>query len=172
MKGVIRVIDTLNTWIGKTMAWLLLPIVLITAYQVITRHFFKDFSNALLDTTMYMHAAVFMLGAAYTLLRDEHVRVDVFYRGMSPRNKALANLFGSVFFLLPFAFSILYFSWTYVGNSWSAREISSQVGGLPYVYVLKTLIPLFAVLLILQGIAEILRNIMVLKGKIIIREEV
>lgn len=91
--------------------------------------------------------------------------------GASPRTKAIINIIGTVLFLLPFTAMILWFSWRYTANAWQVREASSNAGGLPYVYLLKTLIPVFAAMLILQGIAELCRNILILSGKIVPREE-
>lgn len=171
MKATVRMIDALSAFLGKSAAWLTLAIVLLTTYLVIGRYVFRSNSIALQELVLYMHAAVFMLGTAYALQRDEHVRVDVFYRDASPRNKAIINIIGTVLFLLPFAVLILWFSWRYTMNSWQVREASSNAGGLPYVYLLKTLIPIFAVTLILQGVAELLRNILILSGKIVPPQE-
>lgn len=171
MKAVIRTIDFLSAAVGKSAAWLTLAIVLLTTYLVIGRYVLRTNSIALQELVVYMHAAVFMLGAAYALQRDEHVRVDVFYRGAAPRNKAIVNIVGTLFFLLPFATLVLWFSWRYAGNAWQVREASSNAGGLPYVYWLKTLIPVFAAMLIVQGIAELLRNILILAGKIVPAQE-
>lgn len=158
MKTVVQMIDTLTTWIGKMAGWLTLAMVLLTTYQVFTRKVLQENSIAMQEMVTYMHAAVFLLGSAYALRLDSHVRVDIFYREFSARKKALANLFGSVFFLLPFAGLVFYFGWNYAANSWQIHEGSSQAGGLNYVYVLKTLLPTFAGLLFIQGIAEIIRN--------------
>lgn len=171
MKGLIRLIDMWSAAVGKTVAWLTLAMVLLTTYLVVGRYVLRENSIALQELVLYMHATVFMLGAAYTLQRDEHVRVDVFYRGASPRSKAIINIIGTVCFLLPFAALILWFSWRYAMNAWQVREASSNAGGLPYVYWLKTLIPVFAAMLIVQGVAEILRNILILAGKIVPAQE-
>lgn len=167
MDGLVRAIDALSAFIGKAAAWLTLAMVLLTTYLVVSRYVLRDNSIALQELVLYMHAAVFMLGASWALQRDEHVRVDVFYRNASPRGKAVVNIIGTLLFLLPFALTILYFSWSYAANAWRYHEGSMQAGGLPYVYVLKTLIPLFAGLLIVQGIAELLRNILILQGRIV-----
>lgn len=171
MKGLIRGIDIFSAFLGKSAAWLTLVIVLLTTYLVVGRYVLRTNSIALQELVLYMHAAVFMLGAAYTLQRDEHVRVDVFYRDAPPRRKALINMIGTVLFLLPFSAMILWFSWRYTANAWQVREASSNAGGLPYVYLLKTLIPVFAVTLILQGIAELMRNFLILSGKIVAPQE-
>jgi TRAP-type mannitol/chloroaromatic compound transport system permease small subunit len=106
-----------------------------------------------------MHSVVFLLGAAYTLKADEHVRVDIFYRGMSVRRRALVDLAGTVLFLLPLCAFLLVESWQYVSVSWRIAERSREAGGLPMLYLLKAVIPLMAVLLALQGVALALRCI-------------
>jgi TRAP-type mannitol/chloroaromatic compound transport system permease small subunit len=112
-----------------------------------------------------MHAMVFMLGAAYTFKDDEHVRVDVLYRDFSPRKKAWVNILGGLFFLLPFCAYTAYMSIDYVAASWRVLETSQEPGGLPFVYLLKTLIPIMMALLIIQGIADILKNLGVVFNK-------
>lgn len=171
MESVVRLVDALNAWVGKVIAWLTLAMVLLTAYLVVMRYLFNENSIAMQEAVMYMFAAVFMLGAAYTLQLDEHVRVDVLYRNFSPRAKAWANIFGTLFFLLPFAGLVLWFSWDYAADAWRYKEGSPQAGGLPYVYVLKMVIPITAIMLLLQGIAEILRNILSLKGIVVMPQE-
>jgi TRAP-type mannitol/chloroaromatic compound transport system permease small subunit len=106
---------------------------------------------------MYGHAALFMLAAAWTLQVGGHVRVDIFYADASPRTKALVDLVGALVFLLPFALVLALLSVPYVARSWEIFERSRESSGLPFVYLLKTLIPLFAVLLALQGIAQAIR---------------
>lgn len=172
MQAVIRIIDGVNAVIGKVAAWLTLAIVLLTTVLVVARYGFNWNSIALQELVMYLHAAVFMLGAAWTLQKDGHVRVDIAYRGFSSRGKAVANIIGTLFFLFPFFLLILYFSWGYMLKSWAVHEGSTQAGGLPYVYVLKSLMPAFAVLMLLQGVAELLRNILILCGKIVPKAEV
>ena len=112
-----------------------------------------------------MHAAVFMLAAAYTLAAGDHVRVDIFYSKMNPRNKALVNLLGTLFLLLPFCIFLIWTSWDYVATSWVIQESSRETGGLPYPFptIMKSFIPLTGVLLILQGLAMSLDAIQVLR---------
>lgn len=110
------------------------------------------------ESVMYLHAMVFLLGSAHALKSNEHVRVDIFYRGFSAQRKAWVDIFGSVFLLLPVNIFILVISWQYVASSWSMFEGSQEAGGLPLVFILKSLILLFALTMTLQGIAEIIRN--------------
>lgn len=165
MKGIIQIIDEFSVAVGKASAWLTLAMILITTYLVIMRYAFNVTSIPLQELVMYMHTSVFMLGAAYALQTDQHVRVDVVYRGLSSRNQALMNIIGTILFLLPFTILIGYYGWSYAASAWKYREGSTQPGGLPYVYLLKSLLPLFAGMMFLQGIAELLRNILIMKGK-------
>ena len=152
-------LDRLAETTGQASAWLTLLLVLVTFTVVVLRYVFQFGSIAMQESILYLHATVFMLGAAYTLRKDGHVRVDIFYRGFSAKHKALVNLLGSLFLLLPVCSFLLWASWGYVANAWSIHEASGETGGLPYVYLLKTLIPLAAFLLILQGISQALASL-------------
>lgn len=149
---------------GHAIAWLLLLLVLLESAVVLLRYGFDLGSIALQETVTYVHAAAFLLGAAYTLQCDKHVRVDIFYRRFSEHRKACINLFGFAVFLLPVCLFIIWQSAPYVAQAWQIREASADSGGLARVYWLKTLIPLFSALLIVQGTAEALRAWLVLKG--------
>lgn len=147
---------------GHTAAWLALALVAVTFGVVVLRYLFDFGSIALQETILYLHASLFLLGAAYTLKVDGHVRVDIFYRDLSERGKALVDLLGALLLLIPVCGFMLWISWDYVAIAWSLHEGSRETGGLPYVYLLKTLIPLASALLILQGISQALRNLAVL----------
>ena len=159
LKTISHGISQINEWIGRSIAWLTLFMVLITFLIVVMRYVFNEGSIALQESVIYMHAVVFMLGAAYTMNADGHVRVDIFYSKMSERKKALVNLFGNLVFLIPVCGFILWSSWEYVFDSWELKEGSREAGGLPWVYLLKTTIIAMACLLIIQAIANILSNI-------------
>lgn len=133
--------------------------VVLQCLVVVLRYGFSFGSIALQEAVAYLHASCFMLGAAYTLQCDQHVRVDIFYRRFSSRRRAAVNLAGCLLFLLPFAGLILLTSLDYVQQAWHIRERSVDAGGLPLVYALKTLIPLLGLTLLLQGLAEIARCI-------------
>ena len=152
---------------GTIIAWLTIIMVLVTFVVVVLRYAFDLGWISMQESVTWMHAAVFMLGAAYTLKRDEHVRVDIFYRRMPVRQQALVNLFGTLIFLLPMAVFLALTSWDYVYTSWIIREASREAGGLPYPFVpiLKSLIPVTAGMLILQGIANILGAVLTLMGR-------
>ncbi len=157
MENICNKIDALNERVGQLAAWLILVMVFITFLVVVLRYGFNFGRISLQESTTYLHAFVFMLAGAYTLKYNEHVRVDIFYQDMSTRNKAKVDLFGTLFLLLPFAGFILWVSFDYVMNSWKLLESSREAGGLPFVYILKTFIPLMAVLLFLQAISLAVR---------------
>jgi len=157
-------IDGLNEWTGRLIAWLTLAMVLITCTVVVLRYAFDLGWIAMQESVTYLHALVFMLGAAYTLKHDGHVRVDILYRKLSPRGQAWVDLLGALLLLLPVCGFIFWVSWDYVAASWSLLEGSRDAGGLPLVYLLKSAIPAMAALLILQGIAQALRNLLVILG--------
>ncbi len=150
---------------GRLLAWLTLFIVLVTFLVVVLRYAFDIGSIALQESVSYMHAFVFMLGAAYTLKQDGHVRVDIFYRKFSPRKKAWVDLLGTVFLLFPVCLFILYSSWDYVTTSWGQHEQSQEAGGLAYVYLLKTTLLLMPLLLMIQGTAMVLKNLLQIRHK-------
>ena len=165
LSGLMRKLDQLSEWTGNLISWLTLLMVLITFVVVVMRYLFNTGNIALQESVIYMHSFVFLLGAAYTLKHDGHVRVDIFYRPMSERGKAIINLIGVLFMLLPVAGFILYISWEYVANAWALKEGSQEAGGLDFRYVLKGAIIAMPVLIILQGIAELIRSVLILAGK-------
>ncbi len=158
-------LEQINRMAGRGIAWLCLAMVIVTSIVVIERYWFASGSIRMQESITFMHALVFMLAAAYTLAAGDHVRVDVFYGRMSARNKAWADLCGTLVLLLPFCVFLLWTSWDYASLSWQIREASQEAGGLPYPFpaLLKSTIPLTAVLLILQGIAMTLRCIVTLR---------
>jgi TRAP-type mannitol/chloroaromatic compound transport system permease small subunit len=153
-------IDLINEWLGKIAAGAVLAAVLITFTVVILRYGFTAlYSIALQESAMYFHAMIFMLGAAYTLKHDEHVRVDIFYQTFSPQKRAAVNIVGALFLLIPVCSFIIWVSTGYVVDSWENLEGSREAGGLPLVFILKSLIPLLAILLILQAISHIIHSL-------------
>jgi TRAP-type mannitol/chloroaromatic compound transport system permease small subunit len=163
MLRLAQFIDRCTLWLGRAVAWLTLVLVLVTTTVVVLRYAFDTGSIKLQESITYLYAAVFLLGAAYTLRQDGHVRVDIFYRRFSERGRAAVNLAGSVLALLPFGVFILWTSWDYAAASWGMRETSTD-GGIPAVFLLKTLIPLLGVTLLFQGLSEALKNLCVLRG--------
>ncbi len=158
-------LDGFSEWTGRIIAWLTLGMVLVTFLIVVLRYAFNLGWIAMQESVLYMHATVFMLGAAYTLRHDQHVRVDIFYRRMGPRGRALVDLAGTLLLLIPVCLFILDSSLDYVREAWAIREASPEAGGLPWVYLLKTLIPLMAALLLLQGVSMALRALLRLVGR-------
>jgi TRAP-type mannitol/chloroaromatic compound transport system permease small subunit len=167
MTAFIRAINRLSEIVGSLVGWLTLLMVLVTVLVVMLRYAFDMGFIWMQESITWMHAAVFMLGAAYTLRQDEHVRVDIFFREMSERRRALVGIVGTCIFLLPVCGFIGFSSWDYASNSWSMSEGSREAGGLPYPFVplLKSLIPATAVLLGLQAVADMLRDVLVIMGR-------
>jgi TRAP-type mannitol/chloroaromatic compound transport system permease small subunit len=150
-------IDRLNAAIGRGAAWLCLFVVVVQFLVVVMRYGFGIGSIWLTESIIYAHAALFMLAAAWTLREGGHVRVDVLYAEAPPRRKALVDLCGALLLLLPFMLVLAWFSWPYVARSWAILETSRETSGLPAVFLLKTLIPLFALLMALQGVSQAIR---------------
>ena len=152
-------------WLGRTVAWCVPVMAVLVLVIVVLRYGFNTGAIAAQETVQYLHAAIFMLGAAVALQADQHVRVDIFYRRCSARQQAWVNGLGHVVCPLPLCGLIGWGSWDYVIDSWSARESSPEPGGLPLVYLLKTLIPAMAVLLGLQALAQIARALTILRQR-------
>ena len=150
-------IDRINAAIGRVAAWLVLVVVLLQFALVVARYLFGLGSVWLTETVIYAHAAVFMLAAAWTLHAGGHVRVDIFYADASARAKAWIDFIGALLLLLPFMLVLIWLSVPYAARSWAILEHSQEASGLPLVFVLKTLIPIFALLMALQGIAQAIR---------------
>ncbi|NNG05816.1 MAG: TRAP transporter small permease subunit [Inquilinus sp.] len=157
-------IDWLNDVVGRTVSWLTLFMVLVQFALVIMRYVFGVGSILVQESLIYAHGTLFMLAAGYTLLLDGHVRVDIFYRGASPRGKALTDLFGVIFLLAPFCILMWVASLPYVLASWSVFEGSRETSGLPAVFLLKSVILAFVVLIALQGLSLAIKSVLVLVG--------
>ncbi|MFC3680619.1 TRAP transporter small permease subunit [Bacterioplanoides pacificum] len=154
----ILLIDRFTRATGRAVRWLSLLMVICSCLVVLLRYAFGIPSIALQETVMYLHASIFMLGAAYTWQQGGHVRVDVFYRTFQRRTQQRIDRFGIVLLLLPVCLFMLYSSWSYVALAWSIGEKSQEAGGLPFVYLLKTLILIMPLLMILQALAEFART--------------
>jgi TRAP-type mannitol/chloroaromatic compound transport system permease small subunit len=162
LRTFVQTVDAFTDLCGRLLSWLVLFMAVLTTCVVVLRYGFDIGSIATQETVTYMHGCVFLLGAAYALKEGAHVRVDIFYRYFSARTRAWVDSLGGIVFLLPLCAFILASSWGYVSESWGMRESSAEPGGIPAVFLLKTLIPLMAINLALQGMAEILRNALVL----------
>ncbi len=152
-------LENISVWSGRLISWLVLLMVFVTFSIVVLRYGFSTGWIAMQESVVYMYALVFLIGIPYTLKYDGHVRVDIFYSKMTPRNKAWVNLFGTVLLLLPVTLFIAWVSWDYVIASWEMREESGEAGGLPGVYLLKANILLMTLLLIIEGISQFLFNL-------------
>jgi len=155
----ISIIEAFIDWSGRTVSWLSLFLVLVTFIVVVLRYVFDSGSIALQEVTTYLHASVFLIGMAYTMQQEAHVRVDIFYARFSIETKAWVDLCGALFLLLPFMLFITWISWQYISDSWMVMESSREAGGLPGVFLLKSLILVMTLLLSLQAFTQIARNI-------------
>lgn len=163
-----RRIDRMNEWVGRVLYWLTLGMVGVGAFNAIARYLDKYTglglsSNMWIEMQWYLFSLVFLLGAAYTLKYDDHVRVDVLYSHLSREGQAWINVLGTVLFLIPFCVVMLWHSIPFVENSWAILEGSPDPGGLPR-YPIKTVIPLALVLVIAQGVALMIREVAILRG--------
>lgn len=167
LTALMRFIDELNSSVGKVVSWLAVIMVLTQFTIVVMRYVFGIGSIMMQESIVYLHSFLFMAGAGYTLLHNGHVRVDVFYREVSVRKKAIVDLFGVIFLLLPVCSLIWFSSWDYVLQSWLILEGSVETSGIQARFILKSVILIFCALLGLQGIAMALRSFLVLKGVIL-----
>lgn len=159
MHTFISALQAFTGLIGTTCRWFSLAMVIITCLVVIFRYIFDYSSIAMQETVMYLHASLFMLGAAYTWQQQGHVRVDVLYHRWSKPIQQRIDLLGTLFLLLPTCIFLIYISWDYVLMSWSYNEKSHEAGGLPFVFLLKSLIIILPVLLIIQAVSNVLNSI-------------
>jgi TRAP-type mannitol/chloroaromatic compound transport system permease small subunit len=159
--------DRISIVTGRLAAWLTLFMVLVTFVVVVMRYVFDAGAVWLQESVIWMHAVVFMLGAAYTLQQEEHVRVDIFYRRMSETRRAWIDLLGTVFFLLPLSVFLAYTAWDFVIISWQLHESSREPGGLPYplIPMLKSVLLLMPLALTLQGVSMLLASIRIVRGR-------
>jgi TRAP-type mannitol/chloroaromatic compound transport system permease small subunit len=157
-------IDALNERVGKAVYWLVLMAVLVSAGNAIIRKVFNMSSNAFLEAQWYLFAAVFLLCSGFTLLRNEHVRIDVIVGRLSPRAQAAVDVFGTLFFLLPMAILFIYLSWPVFVRTYTHGEISTNAGGL-MIWPARLLVPIGFTLLAAQGISELIKRIAFLAGK-------
>lgn len=160
-----RAIDALTERVGKATIWLVLIVTLISAVNAFVRYAVNYSSNGLLEIQWYLFSAIFLLCAGYTLLRNEHVRIDVVSSHFSPRGHAWIDIIGTIFFLAPMASAVLYLSWPIFVNSFLNNEYSSNAGGL-IIWPVRGLVPVGFSLLILQGFSELIKRIAFLKGLI------
>lgn len=165
VKIIVSGIDRLTDWIGTLLSWMCFAMMLMICSVVVMRYLFQSGNIIFLqESVVYLHSTIFLLAAGWALKRNGHVRVDVFYRQFSPVKKAWVDSLGILVFLLPFCGFLFFASLDFVELSWSRNEESGDAGGIPLVYLLKTLIPGMSLLLAIQGIAELIRNGLFLCG--------
>jgi TRAP-type mannitol/chloroaromatic compound transport system permease small subunit len=162
--ALIAALEAVTVGVGRVVSWFSLFMVAVTFLVVLLRYAFDLGWIAMQESVTYMHAALFMLGAAYTLQADGHVRVDILYQKLSPRGRAWVDLLGTLLLLVPVCAFIAWAGWDYVRDSWDLMEGSREAGGIPAVYLLKTLIVAMPLLVLIQGAAWILRNGLFLVG--------
>jgi TRAP-type mannitol/chloroaromatic compound transport system permease small subunit len=164
MHSLIDNIERFIDWSGRAVSWLTLLMVIVTFIVVVLRYVFDIGWIGLQESVTYMHAMVFLVGASWAMQHDAHVRVDIFYSRFSTRTKAWVDLFGSLFLLLPVMMFIAWISWEYVIDSWEVLEGSREAGGLPAVFLLKSLIVVLAIMLILQALVQIMRSVQTIRS--------
>lgn len=160
-------LDRISEVSGQVVSWLTLFMVLLTGIIVVMRYVFDSGHIWMQESVTWMHGVVFMLGAAYTLRHEDHVRVDIFYRNMSPRRQAIVDLLGVLFFLLPVCGFLAYSAYDFAATSWAIQESSREPGGLPYpaISILKSVVVVMPLALGLQGASMALRCIAVLRRR-------
>ena len=158
--SLVQQIEKISEWCGNAVSWCVLAMVLIISYDVFMRYFFQIGSVALQELEWHLFAVIFLLGASYTLKHDGHVRVDIFYHSkkLTEVHRAWVDLAGTILFLIPFCLLIIISSWDFVGNSFNILEGSPDPGGLPFRFLLKAAIPVGFILLLMQGVAIILKS--------------
>lgn len=160
----VAALEAVGAWTGRIICWFSFFMVLLSFLVVVLRYAFDLGWIAMQESVTYLHAALFMLGAAYTLRRNGHVRVDILYQRLSRRGRAWVDLLGTLLLLMPVCIFIAWVGWDYVRGSWAVLEGSREAGGIPGVYLLKTLILAMPVLMLLQGLAWMLRSGLFLAG--------
>ena len=162
----VRTVHHINDWVGRQVSWLTLALVLLVCWDVAMRYLFQQTSVWFMELEWHLYAALFLLGAGYTLMRDRHVRVDLFYSEFTPKDKALVNFLGAIIFLIPWSLLLLVVSYQYAWVSWLIQEGSPDPGGLPARYVIKFCITLGAFLLFLQALAEAVKHGLLWRGNL------
>ncbi|MCC5970036.1 MAG: TRAP transporter small permease subunit [Pararhodobacter sp.] len=163
MARVADALDWINRAVGAVVMWLALTMVLVQFAVVLMRYVFGFSSIFINESVLYLHASIFMLGAGYTLWAQGHVRVDIFYGKLTARGQALVDIFGHLALLGPSLVMLLYWSWPMVRRSWAILEGPISVGGIPASYLLKSLVPAFCVLLLIQGLSALIRDVIRLR---------
>jgi TRAP-type mannitol/chloroaromatic compound transport system permease small subunit len=171
-RTIVETIDKVADWSGRITAWLIIPMTIAVTWEVVARHFFRAPTIWAFDVTYMMYGTHFMLGTAYTLMRIGHVRTDMLYQNWSIRRQNWIDAIGYVFFFFPAMAFLFYYGWQEASHSWSIGETSDASPWRPIVYPFKTVIPLTAVLLIIQGIAEVMKCVYAIRtGRLWVKRE-
>jgi TRAP-type mannitol/chloroaromatic compound transport system permease small subunit len=164
-KAVHHFIDAINEWVGRGVAWITALVVVVVFVDVVMRYAFRTSFVFTQELEWHLFAFIFLMGAGNTLLKDGHVRVDIFYQRFGPKGQAWVNLFGVIFFLLPGCYMIIATSLNFVSSSYAVLEGSPDPGGIPYRFILKSCIPAGFVLVTLQGISLGIKSLLTILGK-------
>lgn len=164
LKAISKLVDSLNEWVGYFTSWLTTILVIVVCYDVFTRYVLKNSYVAVQEMEWHIFAVIFLIGAAYTLKEDKHVRVDVLYMKMPPKARAAVNLIGTLIFLLPFTFLVAKTAIPFTKFAYMLHECSPDPGGLPYRWILKSMIGVGFSLLFLQGISQAIKSFLILTG--------
>lgn len=164
LRFVARCCDAVNMTVGRSVAWFAIAMVLVQFTVVMLRYVFGIGFIFLQESMNYLHGFMYLLGAGYTLLVNGHVRVDILYREARPRTKAWVDLLGTVLLLLPVCVLVIWASWGPVIQSWDNWEGSAETSGIPAVFLLRTAIPVFAILMIIQGLSVAAKSVLALCG--------
>ena len=165
LKAISSFFDLINKITGSICAFFAASMVLVVLGVVVLRYGFSISFIWMQEAYVWLHAYIFMMGSGYTYLSNEHVRIDVFYRGASVKYKSIVDILGNLFLLIPFIFVIWKFSFPFIARSWSMNEVSREVGGLPALYILKSAILVFCILLFIQSLSNIIKSIINLTSK-------
>lgn len=165
LKKLFFKISLINQRIGKLISYLSLALVFLVVYDVSQRYFFSKGSAALQELEWHLFAAIFLIGVSYTQSIDKHVRVDIFYSSLSEKAKSIINIFGAIVFLLPFASLVIYTSYPFIESSFLQAETSPDAGGLPYRFLVKSLILIGFSLLFIEGVIGLIKDILSLVSK-------
>ena len=165
LRWISRSIDTLNSWVGRAVAWTTALVVLVVFVDVVMRYAFNTSFVFMQELEWHLFAFIFLMGAGYTLLKDGHVRVDIFYQRLDPKSKAWIDFLGVLLFLIPGCVMIIATSSSFVSNSFAVMEGSPDPGGIPYRFLLKACIPVGFVLVLLQGVSLGIKSLLTILGE-------
>lgn len=165
LKKYIQLVDSMNEKIGKAIAWLTLLLVLVVCFDVVSRYVFKSSSVGVQELEWHLFAVIFLMGGAYTLKHEKHVRVDIIFSRLTKKKQAVINLIGTILFLIPFCLLIINSSIDFFWNSFIIGESSPDPGGLPARFILKAVLPVSFVFILLQGLSLLFKSVLVLTGK-------